>query len=243
MFEDGRDQPDHGGARMPRRERLERIANAERDRRAGRAGMAIAAIGEPHEWPARVVVALALWPAGEGATSRQLLEAGLDLWARDLKLGSLAPSDDAASRETPAAAAAPKAAFQEEDLASPIDASEFEAAFDLAETEVESMHDVNSVAERVLADEPIGLAELSGETVALADEPQVLDAASSLDFFDAGSRDSDGDDVGSLDPSEIEAIDRGSERSANLERPAATRLATLERWLSNIERRRAERRV
>ena len=145
----------------PRRDRLERIANAERDRRAGRSGMAIAALGEPTEWPARVVMALSRWSAGEASEAKQVLEEGLDLWAEDLAVGSL----DHFPGKTPDLG----------ELSSPIEASELDLAFDTAQTEVESMRDVNDVAAEILADEPVGLAELSGDVVESAEE---MDAAS-----------------------------------------------------------------
>ena len=78
-----------GVSALTRRDRLERIASAERDRRAGRAELAIAVLGEGSEWPARVVLALAKLPPGEGAESRGLLEESLDIWAADIGLEPL----------------------------------------------------------------------------------------------------------------------------------------------------------
>lgn len=210
-MEGNQEDSDAGGLGRPRRARLERIANAERDRRAGRTGMAIAAIGEPVEWPARVVVALAGWPRSNGAASRRLLEEGLDLWAIDFQLGSLdAPVVSPPAKESHSTTPI------DDDLSLPIGAGELDQAFALAQAEVESMRDVNSVAERVLAEEPLGLAELSGEVV---DVPDVLDAAAALES------------------------PRSDLREAKKPDGAATsrQLATLESWLHNIERRRARR--
>ena len=59
-----------GYSALTRRDRLERIATAERDRRAGRIDMAVAILGEPTEWPARAVLALARLPESEGEATR-----------------------------------------------------------------------------------------------------------------------------------------------------------------------------
>lgn len=81
-----------------RRDRLERIADAERDRRAGRVELAIASLGEALEWPARLVLALAKLPEEEGGAARLLLESTLDDWARD---SGLTPLDGKGAVETP----------------------------------------------------------------------------------------------------------------------------------------------
>ena len=78
-----------GYSALTRRDRLERIATAERDRRAGRIDMAVATLGEPTEWPARAVLALARLPEGEGKATRRVLESGLDAWAEELGLDPL----------------------------------------------------------------------------------------------------------------------------------------------------------
>jgi hypothetical protein len=78
-----------GVSALTRRDRLERIASAERDRRAGRVELAMAVLGEGSEWPARVVLALAKLPEGEGDESRVILEESLDTWAADIGLAPL----------------------------------------------------------------------------------------------------------------------------------------------------------
>jgi hypothetical protein len=107
------DKDAHNFPATTRRERLERIASAERDRRAGHPALAIASIGEPVEWPARAVIALARLSQVETARvetaqteiarvesevgptrrahdeARRVLEEGLDLWAREAGLESL----------------------------------------------------------------------------------------------------------------------------------------------------------
>ncbi len=74
-----------------RRDRLERIAAAERDRRAGGVDLALAALGDGTEWPARLVRALAVLPEGEGAAARAILESTLDDWAAEAGLQALDP--------------------------------------------------------------------------------------------------------------------------------------------------------
>lgn len=178
-----------------RRDRLERIAAAERDRRAGRTSLALAVLGEGSEWPARLVLALAKLPEDEGAEARQILEASLDDWAAESGLAALAPdavagdadSDEEGSSDVVEDAlvvdavealeedllvpATPIAAPNELEaestavsdvLAAPIELDELERAFAEAEAQTDEMHGVNDVAERVLMDEPIGLAELDG---------------------------------------------------------------------------------
>ncbi|MCA9503839.1 MAG: hypothetical protein H6748_02665 [Spirochaetaceae bacterium] len=229
---------------LTRRERLERIAMAERDRRAGRVGLAIAAIGEPAEWAARAVLALAHLPVGAGEEARRILEEGLDRWAADL---GLAPLDAAPVSATPmapeavpsaVAAARPAAAA---DLHDAIEVDELERAFAEAEAEVEAMHDVNSVAARVLMDEPFGLMELG------ADEPAAGGGVSLHDVEPIADLDLVPDvlpmDAAVVEESvhrraarEEQAVGRGAERG-----PRADVIATLERWLGNLERRRARR--
>jgi hypothetical protein len=147
-----------GNSALTRRERLERIAMAERDRRAGRIAVAVAAIGEPSEWPARVVLALARLPEFEGAETRQFLEEGLDLWAMEV---GLAPFGEPSSQT-------------ESSLDRPIEHSELERAFAEAEAQTDEMHDANRVAERILMDEPVGLAELDGDMIPPLEQYDVM---------------------------------------------------------------------
>ena len=161
--------------------------------------MAIAAIGEPSEWPSRVVLALARLPEAEGAETRRLLEEGLEIWARETGLEAF---------ESDLELDLDRSGIRDPELDRmldrPFDPIELDRAFAEAEAEVENMHDVNRVAERVLLDEPSGLAELAGES---------LERAS--------------------DPSET------SEPMGDTSR--VWRVATLERWLQNLEQRRAGR--
>ncbi|GEM_PF-2020006 len=94
-----------------RRERLERIAEAERDRRAGRVDVALASLGEASEWPARLVLALAKLADDEGADAREILEATLDDWAAETDLDPLDPAmvDAATPDEDEAASEADEA--------------------------------------------------------------------------------------------------------------------------------------
>lgn len=114
-----------------RRERLERIAEAERDRRAGRVEVALASLGEASEWPARQVLALAKLGDDEGAAAREILEATLDDWAAEAGLAPLDPelaADQATVAEAEAVSASGEAEPElvvdpedalEEDLLSP----------------------------------------------------------------------------------------------------------------------------
>lgn len=193
-----------GYSAMTRRERLERIATAERDRRAGRVEVAIAALGEATEWPARAVLALAKLPEFEAAETRQILEEGLDVWLAEVGLRSFEePVDDEPVESSSS------------ELDRPIDNDELDRAFAEAEAQTDEMHSANHVAARVLMDEPIGLAELGGDVLA-PDEESVaalgMDAAMVEDLAPA---------------------DRCSSRSKVL--------ATLERWLLNLEGRVARR--
>ena len=188
-----------GYSGLTRRERIERIATAERDRRAGRIDVAVAALGEATEWPARVVLALAKLPEFEAAETRRILEKGLDLWIDEVGLSPLdEPSESSGAR-----------------LDSPIEPDELERAFAEAEAQTDEMHDANRVAERVLMDEPIGLAEL-GEDPHLADEGE------------------DQNDVVNglvMDAAEIDDL----AISPDVSGPANTKvLATLEHWLQNL---------
>ncbi|MEZ4291730.1 MAG: 3-dehydroquinate synthase [Myxococcota bacterium] len=127
------------------------------------------------------------------------------------------------------------------DLHDAIEVDELERAFAEAEAEVEAMHDVNSVAARVLMDEPFGLMELG------ADEPAAGGGVSLHDVEPIADLDLVPDvlpmDAAVVEESvhrraarEEQAVGRGAERG-----PRADVIATLERWLGNLERRRARR--
>lgn len=210
------------------RMRLERIAAAERDRRAGLAEVAIAAIGEPTEWPARVVQALASLPESEGGQARSILESGLDQWASDL---GFPPLDALCDVEQAAERVAHEQPMRAEELERPIEIDELERAFAEAEAQTDEMHDVNAVAERVLMDEPIGLAELSGQVLGLLAEEGVARQEREEVPVDAAVVE---------DAARPMAPDGGDAEEAG-QRVSASLLATLERWLENLERRRAGR--
>jgi len=211
---------------LTRRDRLERIASAERDRRAGRIELAIAALGEGTEWPARVILALAKLAEDEGDETRALLVRSLDDWAAESRLDPLDPLD----RPSEVEAALPENGVG--DLDSPIEHDELERAFAQAEAQTDEMLDVNRVAERVLMDEPVSLAELSGDELlpmdhaaGLADEPAYEPAGGeSLDARENG----------------LEALG-GSGLAEEGEPLRGAILATLEKWLVNLEDSRAGR--
>jgi hypothetical protein len=188
-----------GYSALTRRERLERIATAERDRRAGRVEVAIAALGEATEWPARAVLALAKLPEFEAEETRRILEAGLDAWRAEAGLASFEESAD----EEPVERSLP-------DLDYPIDNEELDRAFAEAEAQTDEMHSANHVAARVLMDEPIGLAELGG------DDPLAPAEESSAAF-----------------PMDAAVVEESAMSDSNPSREMA--LATLERWLQNLE--------
>jgi hypothetical protein len=221
-----------------RRERLERIATAERDRRAGRTALAIAALGEASEWPARAVLALCLLPDSEGTHARRILEEGLDLWALESGLPSLVAVELRETLDREPAPAPPTDIFHafESELDRPIEAGELERAFEEAEAQVDEMHDVNRVAESVLFDAPFAGAELMDEELDPLEEsardaivratPRPMDAASV-------PGPSFGAVAASIDAGDLEGASGRSSRAAVL--------ATLEQWLQNLERARVER--
>ena len=255
---------------LTRRERLERIASAERDRRGGHEALAMAAIGEPNEWPARVVLALARLSNGDEGGARRLLEEGLDVWARETGLPALdagEPSDESApepeidvglavshdSEPEPILEAgwAPleipePPPLDDDHLERPFDSFELDRAFEEAEAQTDEMHDVNRVAARVLMDEPVGLAELSGHSVeSLQPEPSAGDddteAPRSIPSQDGPSpvairAEMDAAFVAGS-AAESEEAEAPSDTGAQPSR--AVILATLERWLHNLERRSA----
>jgi len=189
-----------GYSALTRRERIERIAMAERDRRAGRVEVAVAALGEASEWPARVVLALCRMPQFEAPEARLILEEGLDRWVVEAGLAPFGDEIEGRSSE----------------LDRPIDNQELELAFAEAEAQTDEMLSANHVAERILMDEPLGLTELDGDSLLLAE---------------------DSEDAIGMDAAFVE------EAAAEVEVPAATDshpsrtqvLATLEHWLQNLE--------
>lgn len=269
-----------------RRERLERIATAERDRRAGRHAVAIAALGEAEEWPARAVLALCLLPEGEGAHARRVLEEGLDQWALESGLEPLTAveglqtahgleSEDGletvealeafdgreavdplelslrieAPRPQPAtgfageaaprtSAERPSDAFQafQIELDRPIEAGELERAFAEAEAQVDEMHDVNRVAESVLFDAPFEAPDL------IEEELDPLEESARVALAKARPRPMDAASVPSASTARGRASAEDEAFAVRSGRPSqAMVLATLERWLQNLERSRRER--
>lgn len=206
-----------------RRERLERIATAERDRRAGRTALAIAALGEAIEWPAKAVLALALLPESEGGPARRVLEDGLDQWALE---SGLPPLDELEVIEEGADETPAFQAFQSE-LGRPLEASELERAFAEAEAQVDEMHDVNQVAERVLFAGDFELADLGGEELDPLEESARIAASSER------ARAMDAASVPATRASDWDVEASSGRRSREVV------LATLERWLQNLGQSRA----
>lgn len=216
---------------LTRRERLERIAMAERDRRAGRVEVAIAALGEATEWPARAVLALASLPELEAVETRRILEEGLDAWAAEV---GLAPFEELIESASP-------------ELESPIDNDELDRAFAEAEAQTDEMHSANHVAARVLMDEPIGLSEFGSDLLETDEETnEPISIAASIDSgmdveLDANSNtnfdaDLDADFDSEMDAARVEDLasaDAGPPGS--LQPKAQEVLATLERWLQNLQ--------
>lgn len=221
-----------------RRERVERIANAERDRRAGRTALAIAALGEATEWPARAVLALALLPDDEGSHARRVLEDGLDLWAFESGLPLLRELQELEISVPQVEEAPPGPAFDEFqfELDRPIEAGELERAFAEAEAQVDEMHDVNRLAERVLFDEPHGIAGLVDE------ELDPLEESARAAVSPVGRQPMDAASVPPLaSPRSEPSSEYGSGDSQKGGASRAAVLATLERWLQNLERGRVGR--
>ena len=233
--------------------------------------------------------ALSLLGPEEGAAARAMLEAALDSWAEELGLDSLAPAP--AEEAAPAAAVPENAICSEEDddasldvtedlatsappvvesLEDPIAHDELERAFAEAEAQTDEMHDVNQVAERVLMDEPTGLAELSGEVLG-PDEPM---AAVDTDPFDVSGDELALETGGLEERREVAAaisdgptwpgVELGDRRPAEAPSKAETSmarggsfeasaqaagdhsdrqriLATLEQWLDHLQTRRQSR--
>jgi hypothetical protein len=216
-----------------RRERLERIAAAERDRRAGRSALALASLGEAVEWPARIVLALVRLPQDEGEATRELLVSTLDEWAEQAGLASL----DAAP------------ATEEGSFATPIALDEIDRAFAEAEAQTDEMLDANSVAARVLMSEPVGLSELgdAASEVPRPGEPIETDAArvvsplwsSPFDVEPEERTDLTGDGSAGRESEAGRAPTQRCVGRASREQ----QIATLERWLSNLEQRRMTQNV
>lgn len=227
-----------------RRDRLERIATAERDRRAGRTELALAALGEASEWPAKAVLALAHLPAHEGDRARRVLEDALDAWALESGLPSLDELELSLRDETSVPAPEVFEAFQSEldrpatstALETPIDAGELDRAFEQAEAQVEEMHDVNRAAAQVLFDSPFSFADVAEE------ELDPLEASAREVMAEALRRPMD---AASVPPAQarvagpqavFDSVERPGRSAAD-----ADVLATLERWLQNLERNRVGR--
>lgn len=219
-----------------RQDRLERIAAAERDRRAGRIELALATLGDAAEWPARIVAALACLPDDEGAETRARLEEMLDVWAEEAGVEAALAGPTESDPEEPAPEAALEEAFivgdpqgetlGEDLLAAPIEAGELDLAFASAEAQVDEMHDVNEVAERILADEPVGLAELADVgDVALSDPMEGASGGLELPMDAATSG-------AALWPEATDVVAEDGKVAPRV-------LATLERWLDNLEARKA----
>ena len=272
---------DLGVSALTRRDRLERIAAAERDRRAGRVDLAIAVLGEGHEWPARVILALARLPENEGEQARAILEQSLDDWAAESGLEGLSPaqaieetaqphdrsevSESADAADAPWPVEAPPSPPDE--LAAPFEHDELERAFAEAEAQTDEMLDVNEVAQRILADEPLGLAELSEDAfepidsgVAHATEAAPRDDAvgrsvagatdaawAAPSIWPTGAADVQAEVFEGLQDEARSASAVGSAVAAeprSCEGEISSRdaiLATLERWLGNLEKSRAGR--
>ena len=224
---------------------------------AGRRDLAVATIGEPVEWPARTVLALARLTQDEAET-RQLLEDGLDLWAREFGLGDLNESE--VENESDPLGLVAELESSATVLDAPLDPSELDRAFAEAEADVESMHDVNEVAGRVLMDEPIGFAELAGDELTPVEEsipygePRPQDRlgmdAAFVEAFPAGmnaahDRVPDDRDRNEFNSLEASALGRKRRCRSRIGRLADSRrlvaIATLESWLQNLELRKSRR--
>jgi len=217
---------------------------AERDRRAGRVDVAVASLGEATEWPARVVLALARLSDFEANETRRILEEGLDLWAEEVGLDSLDESLDESEFEA-FEPPQPRIEGQESELDRPIDNDELERAFAEAEAQTDEMLDVNQVAEHVLMSESAGLASLAGDDLVpssdhvgerdeLLSDVFGMDAAVVPDSTLAAQPET-ANDVVSL--AQSESVDE----EADLHPSRGVVLATLGRWLENIEEGRARR--
>jgi hypothetical protein len=117
-------------------------------------------------------------------------------------------------------------------LVDALDSGELDRAFAEAEAQTDEMHDVNSVAARVLMEEPVGLAELSGE--------EALGALPETELRDgSGPGGATRVDAAVVEPEPSVAEARREDEHESGRPSRALVLATLERWLRNLERRRA----
>ena len=133
-----------------RRDRLERIAAAERDRRAGRTDLALAALGEGTEWPARLVLALARLPEEEGADAREILQATLDDWAAETGLASLDPAAEPIEAEPASEVAEVESA---EEAADVVEADRAEPVEEASELVVDAVADESDFVVDAVAEE------------------------------------------------------------------------------------------
>ena len=106
----------------------------------------------------------------------------------------------------------------EHGLGLPIEHAELERAFAEAEAQTDEMHSANHVAERILMDEPIGLAEFEGDLDAPLDDPDVIAMDAAMVEHVAPLRASGPlGETGDSRPSRHQVV------------------AILERWLQNLE--------
>ncbi len=122
------------------------------------------------------------------------------------------------------------------ELDRPIEAGELERAFAEAEAQVDEMHDVNRLAERVLFDEPHGsLAWWTRSSIPSKNRPGLAVSPVGRQPMDAAS-------VPPLaSPRSEPSSEYGSGDSQKGGASRAAVLATLERWLQNLERGRVGR--
>ncbi len=245
---------------LTRRDRLQRIAGAERDRRDGRIELAIASLGEATEWPARVVLALARLAPDEALESRAILEATLDDWARENGLAPLARDEDEGDESEPLvevddddrapseaggvvigeAVAADEATVLGTELVADTASglgSEFEAdaatvlGAPIAAGQGAALDAPIAVGQGAALDAPIEAFELEhafAQAEAQVDEMHDVNAVAARVLSDEPTGLTELDDAG-----DVAAADTPPRRDIIL--------ATLERWLANLERNKLER--
>lgn len=214
---------------------------AERDRRAGRVEVAMAAVGNATEWPARVVLALASLPEGEANDTRRILEEGLDSWVEEVGLDALDAWPDVAD---PVHFDEP-GRVSETDLDRRIEHDELERAFAGAESQTDEMHSVNDVAERVLMSEYAGIGALAGEDLVPSFEPEdgSEDLLSDVFGLYAAILPEASWETSATTPAAIETgaapiLADGNDRPGTMFEGPSSRsviLATFTRWLQNLE--------